>query len=401
MHHYDPSVEIQDYLVFGEYGDVNPSITDSSTYTFLNPQTMNELFEHEIEGCFLYSRHWNPTNKYLAEALAKLEDSEAAIVTASGMAAISCAILQLCGAGDEIISSRTIYGGTYAFFKNFLPKYGITVKFVNPQDLNAVKKAITKKTKVIYCESVSNPLLEIADIPELSKIANHHNIKLMVDNTFSPIIISPIHLGAHIVVHSLTKFINGTSDCVAGCVCSTKEFINQLTDINSGASMLLGPVLDSYRAASIMKNIHSLHIRIKKHSENAQYLAEHLEKLGCKVFYPGLKSHNGHKLLKKIMNEGFGFGGMLAVDAGTTEKANELMAKMQQNKVGYLAVSLGYFKTLFSSPGHSTSSEIPEEERKAMGLSEGLVRISIGLDNDIKKTYERIKKCLKEARLIK
>ncbi|HMN49403.1 MAG TPA: aminotransferase class I/II-fold pyridoxal phosphate-dependent enzyme [Ignavibacteriaceae bacterium] len=401
MHHYDPSVEIQDYLVFGEYGDVNPSITDSSTYTFLNPQTMNELFEHEIEGCFLYSRHWNPTNKYLAEALAKLEDSEAAIVTASGMAAISCAILQLCGAGDEIISSRTIYGGTYAFFKNFLPKYGITVKFVNPQDLNAVKKAITKKTKVIYCESVSNPLLEIADIPELSKIANHHNIKLMVDNTFSPIIISPIHLGAHIVVHSLTKFINGTSDCVAGCVCSTKEFINQLTDINSGASMLLGPVLDSYRAASIMKNIHSLHIRIKKHSENAQYLAEHLEKLGCKVFYPGLKSHNGHKLLKKIMNEGFGFGGMLAVDAGTTEKANELMAKMQQNKVGYLAVSLGYFKTLFSSPGHSTSSEIPEEERKAMGLSEGLVRISIGLDNDIKKTYERIKRCLKEVGLVK
>lgn len=401
MYHYDPSIEIQDYLVFGEYGDVNPSITDSSTYTFLNPQTMNELFEHEIEGCFLYSRHWNPTNKYLAEALAKLEDSEAAIVTASGMAAISCAILQLCGAGDEIISSRTIYGGTYAFFKNFLPKYGITVKFVNPQDLNGVKKAITKKTKVIYCESVSNPLLEIADIPELSKIANHHNIKLMVDNTFSPIIISPIHLGAHIVVHSLTKFINGTSDCVAGCVCSTKEFINQLTDINSGASMLLGPVLDSYRAASIMKNIHSLHIRIKKHSENAQYLAEHLEKLGCKVFYPGLKSHNGHKLLKKIMNERFGFGGMLAVDAGTTEKANELMAKMQQNKVGYLAVSLGYFKTLFSSPGHSTSSEIPEEERKAMGLSEGLVRISIGLDNDIKKTYERIKRCLKEVGLVK
>ena len=243
--------------------------------------------------------------------------------------------------------------------------------------------------------------MEIADIPELSKIANHHNIKLMVDNTFSPIIISPIHLGAHIVVHSLTKFINGTSDCVAGCVCSTKEFINQLTDINSGASMLLGPVLDSYRAASIMKNIHSLHIRIKKHSENAQYLAEHLEKLGCKVFYPGLKSHNGHKLLKKIMNEGFGFGGMLAVDAGTTEKANELMAKMQQNKVGYLAVSLGYFKTLFSSPGHSTSSEIPEEERKAMGLSEGLVRISIGLDNDIKKTYERIKRCLKEVGLVK
>lgn len=401
MHHYDPSSEIQDYLVFGEYGDVNPSITDSSTYTFLNPNTMNELFEHEIEGCFLYSRHWNPTNKYLAEALAKLEASESAIVTASGMGAISCAILQLCSSGDEVVSSRTIYGGTYAFFKNFLPKFGITVKFVNTQDLDAVKSAITEKTKVIYCEAVSNPLLEIADIPRLSEIANKHNIKLMVDNTFSPIFISPIKLGAHIVIHSLTKFINGTSDCVAGCVCSTHEFISQLTDINSGASMLLGPVLDSYRAASILKNLHSLHIRIKKHSENAMYLAENLEKLGCKVFYPGLQNHTGNELLREIMNEGFGYGGMLAIDAGTTEKANELMAKMQMEKVGYLAVSLGYFKTLFSSPGHSTSSEIPEEERKAMGLSEGLVRISIGLDNDIKKTFERIKKCLTEVGLVK
>ena len=401
MHHYDPSSEIQDYLVFGEYGDVNPSITDSSTYTFLNPKTMDDLFDHPIEGCFLYSRHWNPTNKYLAQALAKLEDSEDAIVTASGMAAISCTILQLCNAGDEVISSRTIYGGTYAFFKNFLPKFEITVKFVNPQDLDAVKSAITEKTKVIYCEAVSNPLLEIADISKLSNIADQHNIKLVVDNTFSPIIISPIRLGAHIVIHSLTKFINGTSDCVAGCVCGTKDFISQLTDINSGASMLLGPVLDSYRAASIMKNLHSLHIRIKKHSENAQYLAENFEKLGCKVFYPGLKSHNGHNLLKEIMNEGFGFGGMLAIDAGTTEKANELMAKMQNEKVGYLAVSLGYFKTLFSSPGHSTSSEIPVEEQKAMGLSEGLVRISIGLDNDIKKTFERIKKCLIEVGLCK
>ena len=181
MHHFDPSVEIQDYLVFGEYGDVNPSITDSSTYTFLNPDTMKELFEQEIEGCFLYSRHWNPTNKYLADALAKLEDSEAAIVTGSGMSAIACSVLQLCSCGDEIVSSRTIYGGTYAFFKNFLPRHGIKVKFVNTQDLDAVEEAITDKTKIIYTESVSNPLLEIADLPKLGKIADAHNIKLMVD----------------------------------------------------------------------------------------------------------------------------------------------------------------------------------------------------------------------------
>ncbi|HEY7751861.1 MAG TPA: aminotransferase class I/II-fold pyridoxal phosphate-dependent enzyme, partial [Ignavibacteriaceae bacterium] len=251
MHHFDPSTEIQDYLVFGEYGDVNPSITDSSTYTFLSPETMKELFEHEIEGCFLYSRHWNPTNKYLAAALARMEDSEAAVVTSSGMSAITSCVFQVCKSGDEIISSRTIYGGTYAFFKNFLPRFNIKVKFVNTLDLDAVKKAITDKTKLIYCEAISNPLLEIADLPKLSKIAKPKGIKLIVDNTFSPLIISPIHLGADIVIHSLTKFINGTSDCVAGCICSSKEFICQLMDINSGASMLLGPVLDSFRAASI------------------------------------------------------------------------------------------------------------------------------------------------------
>lgn len=401
MHHFDPSSEIQDYLVFGEYGDVNPSITDSSTYTFLNPETMKELFDHEIEGCFLYSRHWNPTNKYLADALARLEASEAAIVTSSGMAAISCAILQICKCGDEIVSSRTIYGGTYALFKNFLPNLGINVTFVDHQDLAAVENAITDKTKIIYCEAISNPLLEIADIPALGKLADKHNIKLVVDNTFSPIIITPIHLGAHIVIHSLTKYINGTSDCVAGCICSTREFINQLMDINSGAAMLLGPVLDSYRAASILKNLHSLHIRIKKHSENAIYLAENLQKLGLKVFYPGLKSHNGYELLDELRNDGFGFGGILAIDAGDEKTADALMAEMQNEKVGYLAVSLGYFKTLFSSPGHSTSSEIPKEEQEKMGLSEGLVRISIGLDNNIQKTFERIKSCLIKVGVVK
>lgn len=401
MHKFDPCSEIQDYLVFGEYGDVNPSVTDSSTYTFLNPKTMKDLFDHEIEGCFLYSRHWNPTNKHLAEALAKLEGSEAAIATASGMSAISCAVLQICSSGDEIISSRTIYGGTYALFKNFLPRLGIAVKFVDTGNIDAIKNLITPNTKMIYCESISNPLLEIADIPKLSEVANQNNLKLVVDNTFSPMVISPIQLGAHIVIHSLTKYINGTSDCVAGCICSSKEFINQLTDINSGASMLLGPVLDSYRAASILKNLHSLHIRMKKHSENAMFIAENLEKIGIKVFYPGLPSHKGHSIMNNLMNEGFGFSGMLAFDAGTIEKADELMEAMQKESVGYLAVSLGYFKTLFSSPGSSTSSEIPKEEQVSMGLSEGLIRFSIGLDNNIERTFERIKNSLIKVGLIK
>jgi len=394
---FDPTSNIQDYLVFGEYGDVNPSITDSSTYTFMSPEKMEELFDHEIEGCFLYSRHWNPINKNLSDALARLEGSELAQVMSSGMGAISTTIFQLCSAGDEVISSHTIYGGTYAFFKNLLPRFGITVNFVNMNDVEEVNKAITSKTKVIYCESVSNPLLEVADLPALSSIAKEKNVKLVVDNTFSPLTIAPIQHGADIVIHSLTKFINGTSDCVAGCVCSTADFIHELLDINSGTSMLMGPVLDSHRAASILKNLHSLHIRIQQHSRNAMYLAENLDKLGVKVFYPGLKSHPFHERMDKLRNPDFGFGGMLAIDVGTSEMADKLMTKMQDEKVGYLAVSLGYFKTLFSSPGHSTSSEIPDEERKEIGISEGLVRISIGLDHNIQRTFERIKKCLQDV----
>jgi methionine-gamma-lyase len=397
---FDPSSKIQDYLVFGEFGDVNPSITDSSTYTFMSPERMEELFEHEIEGCFLYSRHWNPTNKHLSQALARMEDSQSAQVSASGMAAISSTILQICESGTEIISAHTIYGGTYALFKNFLPRLGIKVHFVDIQNLAQVAGKINDKTRIIYCESISNPLLEIADIPKLSSIAKANSLKLVVDNTFSPLILSPIRLGADVVVHSMTKFINGTSDCVAGAVCASDDFVHQLTDINSGAAMLFGPVLDSTRAAGILKNLHSLHLRMRQHSQNAMFLAEQFEKLGLKVFYPGLPEHPQFELLNSMMNQGYGYGGILALDVGSLELAYKLMTRMQQEKVGYLAVSLGYFKTLFSPPGHSTSSEIPKEERDEMGLSEGLIRFSIGLDNDIRHTFERIKRCLQDLQII-
>lgn len=397
---FDPSVAIHDYLVFGEFGDVNPSITDSSTFTFLSTDKMQEMFEHEIEGCFLYSRHWNPINKYLSGALARFEDTESAQVTASGMGAINCVIMQLCNTGDEIISSHTIYGGTYALFKNFLPKFGIKVNFLDITDLDAVKKAINKKTKVIYCETISNPLLEVADISSLAKIAKENNVKLVVDNTFAPMIVSPKRLGADVVIHSMTKYINGTSDCVAGCICSNHDFISSINDVNSGASMLLGAVLDSFRAASILKNLHSLHLRMQKHSTNAAYFAEQFRKLGLTTYYTGFPEHKQNKLLKGMMNEGFGFGGMVAVDIKDEDKANKFMMAMQDERVGYLAVSLGYFKTLFSSPSHSTSSEIPEEEQQKIGLGKGLVRFSVGLDNDIEESFSRVKKCLKNLAII-
>ena len=164
--------------------------------------------------------------------------------------------------------------------------------------------------------------------------------------------------------------------------------------------MLQGAVMDSTRAASILKNLHSLHIRMQRHSRNGEYFANEFRKLGIKTYYPGLKDHKGHKLLESMMNEGFGYGGMVTIGAGTEDKANRLMERMQEEKVGYLAVSLGYFKTLFSSPGHSTSSEIPEDVQQAIGLTGGLVRFSVGLDNDIEESFARVKKCLKEVGVI-
>ena len=334
---------------------------------------------------------------YLGEALAAMEGTETANVAASGMGAITPVLLQLCNAGDHIVSSRTIYGGTYAFLKNFTPKLGIATSFVDITKLDVVEKAITENSKVLYCESVSNPLLEVADIKGLAALAKKYDLKLVVDNTFSPLSISPAKLGADIVCHSLTKFINGSSDTVGGVVCGTQEFINDLRNVNDGACMLLGATMDSLRAASVLKNLRTLHIRIKQHSYNAMYLASKFEKEGLKTVYPGLASHPSHKLFSSMLNAEYGFGGMLTLDVGSLEKANELMELMQHNNLGYLAVSLGFYKTLFSAPGSSTSSEIPEEEQKEMGLSDGLIRFSIGLDNDIERTFQMMKTCMKEV----
>jgi methionine-gamma-lyase len=397
---YKASDKIQELHNFGEFGGVNPSISDSSTYTFLSAKTMFDTFEGNTEGCYLYSRHSSPSNLYLGEALAALEGTETANVTASGMGAITAVILQLCNSDDHIVSSRTIYGGTYAFMKNFLKKFNISTSFVDTTKLAAVEEAITSKTKMIYCEAVSNPLLEIADIKGLAALAKKYNIPLVVDNTFSPLSIAPGMLGADVVIHSLTKFINGTSDCVAGVVCGTKDFCLALKDVNSGAGMLLGSTLDSLRASSILKNMRTLHIRMKKHSENALYLAQHFEKDGLRVVYPGLASHPGNGLMKKQMEKEYGFGGILTLDVGSLNNANALMELMQKKNLGYLAVSLGFYKTLFSAPGTSTSSEIPEEEQVEMGLSDGLIRFSIGLDDDIHRTYTMMRACMKELGIV-
>ncbi len=400
MSEFKPIHSLENLEFFGEHSGVNPSISDSSTYSFRSAETMLNTFEGKTEGCYLYARHSTPSTMYLGKALAAIEGAEAAQVTASGMGAISATLLQLCKSGDHIVSSRTVYGGTYALMKNFLPQLTISTSFVNITDLAAVEAAFTTHTKVLYCETVSNPLLEIADLPKLAALAHKYGAQLVVDNTFSPLSMAPIQWGADVVIHSLTKYINGTSDAIGGVICGKQRFIEALCDVKNGATMLLGPTLDSLRAAGILKNLHSLHVRLKQHSANALYLARHFEEVGVKTIYPGLQTHPSHQLYQQLGNLNFGYGGMLGIDAESLPKAYALMEEMQRQKVGLLAVSLGFYKTLFSASGNSTSSEIPEEERQAMGLSEGLIRLSVGLDYDITLTWRTIKSCLLKAGLL-
>jgi len=397
---FDPAMAINAVAEISSERGINPNINDSATFCFPFGQTMTDTFHGETEGYFLYSRHWNPSNLSLCKALAAMEGTEAAWVTGSGMAAITCALLQCVQKGDHIVASMTVYGGTFAFLNNYLKKFGVDVTFVDTTNLEQVKTAVKPNTKVIYTETMSNPLLRISNVGELRKIADTVGAKLIIDNTFTPMIFSPYVLGAHVVVYSMTKFINGKNDCVAGAICSDGEFINSLIDVNDGTAMLLGPVLDSFRSTSILKNLYDLHIRMQKHSQNAMYLAKRFNDIGIKANYPGLEDHIDHKLMVEQMNEGFGFGGMIAIDLGTAEKANKFMEAMQEKGVGFLAVSLGYFRTLFSCSGKSTSSELPEEIQKEMGMSEGLVRYSVGLDNDMEATFKVIESALKELKFI-
>lgn len=368
---------------------VNPSVSDSSTYAFSSAQAMIDTFHGKTEH-FLYSRHSSPSNAQLADEMARMEQSASAHVFASGMGAISATLMQLCGQADHIIAARTIYGGTHALLKNVFPKWGITTSFVDITDPECIENAISAKTRVIFCESLSNPLLEVANIRKISRLAKRYNLTFVVDNTFTPLIFQPMELGADIVIHSLTKFINGTSDTVAGAVCASEDFINAMKDVSSGCAMLLGQTLDSMRAASILKNRQTLELRMEKHSKNAAFLASGFEYYGLRTIYPGSSSHPDHQLFSQQKQPDLGYGGILSLDLGTAERAHQFMEKMQEDGLGYLAVSLGFFKTLFSASGSSTSSEISEEEQRKMGLSPGLVRISVGLDHDIKRTFDNM-----------
>ena len=387
---------------FGEHGGVNMSIEASTTFTVMHSNTMPEIFGGkkgpDQGGCYLYGRHFNPTVYNLGKQLAALEGTQAAYCTASGMSAISATLLQLCDAGDHIVSSNTIYGGSYALMHDLLPpKTGIQTSLVDIHDLAAVEAAITDRTRVIYTESMANPTLRIADIPRLSEIAKRHHLKLVVDNTFSPLILSPIKLGADIVVHSMTKFISGASDHIAGAICADEAFIKQLMDLHTGMLMLLGPTMEPQVAFNINLRIPHLPIRMIEHSHRTQVFAERLHAMGLTVCYPGLPSHPDHELMSHIHCPDYGYGGVLTLDLGTVTVANEFLDLLQNvYHFGYVAVSLGYFDTLMSCSGSSTSSEMTDEDKSAACISPGLVRLSVGYTGTLEQRWSQLLEALKQ-----
>ena len=388
---------------FGEHGGVNMSIEASTTFTVMEPGTMPDLFEGRApEGCYLYGRHYNPTVYQLGRQLAAIEGTEAAYCTASGMGAISAAVMQLTETGDHIVASNTVYGGSYALMHDFLPaKSNIHTTFVDITDLAAVEAAFTDTTKLIYAESMANPTLRVADISALAKIAHKHGAQLVIDNTFTPLMISPALLGADVVVHSLTKFINGASDIIAGAICGTTEFIQGLMDLHMGPLMILGPTMDPTVAAKISLRIPHLALRMQEHGRRGQIFAERLDALGVKVVYPGLPGHPDHELMKRQYCEDYGFGGILGLDLGTEERANQLMDALQNTYgFGFMAVSLGYFDTLMSCSGSSTSSEMTVEDLAVAGIGGGLVRMSLGFTGSVEQRWKQMESALRDIGVI-
>jgi len=391
---------------FGEHGGVNMSVEASSTFTVIDPETMPDLFQGRAgpdKGCYLYGRHFNPTVYNLGRQMAALAGTDAAYCSASGMGAISAVMLCLCNAGDEIVASNAIYGGSFALLNDFLPaKSGIRTHFVDITDVDAVRDAITDKTRLVFTESVANPTLRLADIPRLSEVTRDRNIPLVVDNTFSPLILSPAALGADIVVHSITKFISGASDVIAGAICGSEEFIGELMDLHMGPLMLLGPTMDPNVASAISLRIPHLPLRMAAHSERALAIATRLQDLGLKVCYPGLETHPDFALFDELHCEEYGYGGVFSLDLGDEETAAAVMSCLQnEQRFGYLAVSLGYFDTLMSCSGSSTSSEMSEEDRDVAGISPGLVRISIGYTGTLEQRWMQLVEALRKVGVIR
>lgn len=362
---------------------------DEATGAVSTPIYQVSTYKQEAVGKFKgyeYSRTGNPTRHALEELIADVEYGHAGFAFGSGMAAIS-SVMMLFSAGDHVILTDDVYGGTYRVMNKVLNRFGLEFTFVDTGDLEQVKAAVQENTKAIFIETPTNPLLKVTDIEAVATFAKGNGLLTIVDNTFmTPYFQNPISLGADIVLHSATKYIGGHSDVVAGLVVvNTAQLAEELHFVQNSVGAILGPQ-DSWL---LMRGLKTLGIRMEETNRNAQQIAEFLDGHEAveAVIFPGLDSHSGKALMEK---QARGFGGMISFDVGSKEKADDLLAKL---KYFTLAESLGAVESLISVPAQMTHASIPEDRRAELGITEGLVRISVGIE-DVEDLIEDLQQAL-------
>ena len=359
------------------YGTLAMPIYQTSTFIFDSAEQGGRRFALEEAG-YIYTRLGNPTTTVLEDKIAALEEGEAAVATSSGMGAISSTLWTVLKAGDHIVTDKTLYGCTFALMCHGLTRFGIDVTFVDTSNLDEVKNAMKENTRVVYLETPANPNLKIVDIEALTKIAHTNpNTLVIVDNTFAtPYMQKPLTLGADVVVHSVTKYINGHGDVIAGLVITNKALADQIRFV--GLKDMTGAVLGPQDAYYIIRGMKTFEIRMERHCKNARKVVEFLNNHPKieKVYYPGLETHPGYEIAKKQMKD---FGAMISFELkGGFEAGKTLLNSL---KLCSLAVSLGDTETLIQHPASMTHSPYTKEEREAAGITDGLVRLSVGLEN--------------------
>lgn len=372
------------------FGSVVPPIYPTSTYEFPNAHEGALRFSGKKPGV-IYSRFTNPTVKALERRLAAMENAERALATSSGMSAITLTLLHFLKTGDSIIAHNVIYGGAYEFIAHMLPKYGIKVHMVDCTDKKEIEKYIDASTKIIYIETPTNPLLEIVDIAQVVAIAKKNSLMTIIDNTFAPPPLQyPHDLGIDIVIHSLTKYISGHSDIIGGAIIGSKSLLDPLF---AQSYIFFGPTMSPFTAYLVLRGMTTLGVRIKQQEKNTHAIAQFLENHPCvkQVHYPGLASHPHHKRAQKQMS---GFGSVLSFEIVGGYAAGERLVNAV--KLITLAVSLGSVESLIEHPASMTHSELSPEERKKSGISDSLIRLSVGLEEpediiqDLKQAFGKI-----------
>lgn len=361
------------------FGALATPIYQSSTFYFDSCEQGGKRFAGE-EGGYIYTRLGNPTTTVLEEKVAALEGAEACCAVGSGIGAVTSCLWSIAAAGKHIVADKALYGCTFAYLNHGMTRYGVEVSFIDTADLEQVKKALKPNTCCVYLETPANPNLKITDLKAVSKIAHDYNPEIMVvcDNTFAtPYLQRPLELGCDAVIHSGTKYLNGHGDVIAGFVCGNKDFITTVKFF--GLKDMTGAVMDPFTAFLILRGLKTMEVRMKRHCESAQAIAEYLEKHPKveKVYYPGLKSHEGHEIAAKQMHGGY--SGVIAFEVKGGMQAG--IKFCNSLKLATIAVSLGDAETLIEHPASMTHSPYSPEERAAAGISDGLVRLSVGLEN--------------------